>query len=338
MLGHKALRRDSGVTLIELLVAMALGLVVVLIAGAALLLARQGYDAVDSTSQIRDRQRLAAELLTRTIVQAGFEDFGAATTTFRANADETLLEPDIFGWNNAIYQMPNTRAISTNTTFTNGGRPAVCGANTTTACRNGSDVLAVRFQGVADPAHPLQSDNSVLNCAGFGETALSANKLDERGFSIFHVGVDANGEPSLRCSYYANGAWQPSVPLLEGVESFQVLYGTDGVTANTIPPATGVAQDSIADSWLRADQLSVVGNPIETRNNWRRVRAIRIGLVLRGPVGSAQQSVASTSQPLGAAYTDSANDVGSALAIPADRRLRMTSTFTVHVRNDLTTR
>ena len=110
------------------------------------------------------------------------------------------------------------------------------------------------------------------------------------------------------------------------------------MTANTIPPATGVAQDSIADSWLRADQLSVVGNPIETRNNWRRVRAIRIGLVLRGPVGSAQQSVASTSQPLGAAYTDSANDVGSALAIPADRRLRMTSTFTVHVRNDLTTR
>ena len=49
-------------------------------------------------------------------------------------------------------------------------------------------------------------------------------------------------------------------------------------------------------------------------------------------------SVASTSVPLGSAYANNTNDVGSALAIPADLRLRMTSTFTVHVRSDLTTR
>jgi type IV pilus assembly protein PilW len=89
---------------------------------------------------------------------------------------------------------------------------------------------------------------------------------------------------------------------------------------------------------LRADQLTVAGNAAATRDNWRRVRAVRIGLVLRGPVGSAQQALATTFNPLGTAYTDSANDVGSALAVSNDRRLRSVSSFTVHVRNDMTTR
>lgn len=334
------LRHQRGVTLIELLVAMGLGLLVVVIAGAALLLGRQGYDAVDSSTQIRDRQRLAIDVITRTIVQAGFEDYGSATATFRASAaDKTLLEPDIFGWNNAIYSPPGGLLLSSITSITNGNRPGKCSANDS-SCKNGSDILVVRYQGVADPANANVSDNSMLNCGGWGERGLTTNDLNERGVSIFHVDTGADGEPSLYCTYYnhTTGKWIASTPLVEGVESFQILYGTDRVTPNTPPVKDDPAQDSVAERWLRADQLSVAGNDVATRDNWRRVRAVRVGLVLRGPVGSAQQSIASTSVPLGSAYANNTNDVGSALAIPADRRLRMTSTFTVHVRSDLTTR
>lgn len=332
---------QRGVTLIELLVAMGLGLIVVVIAGAALLLGRQGYDAVDSSTQMRDRQRLAIDLITRTIVQTGFEDYGSASATFRANAaDKTLLEPDIFGWNNAIYAPPGGLLLSSIAEITNGNRPTKCGSANNTSCKNGSDILAVRYQGVAVPANANISDNTMLSCGGWGERGLTTNDLNERGVSIFHVATGADGEPSLYCAYYnhTDSKWVASTPLIEGVESFQILYGTDRVTPNTAPVADDPAQDSIAERWLRADQLSVPGNDIATRDNWRRVRAVRVGLVLRGPAGSAQQSIASTSVPLGSAYTDGTNDVGSALAVPADRRLRMTSTFTVHVRNDLTTR
>lgn len=335
------LHHQRGVTLIELLVAMGLGLLVVIIAGAALLLGRQGYDAVDSSTQIRDRQRLAIDLLTRTIVQAGFEDYGAATATFRANdPDKTLLEPDIFGWNNAIYTQPGDLLISSTTSITNDNRPTKCGSVSDTSCQNGSDILVVRYQGVADPANANKADNTMLNCGGVSERGLTTNDLNERGVSIFHVARGADGEPSLYCAYYnhTTGKWVASTPLIEGVESFQVLYGTDRVTPNAAPVANDPLQDSTAERWLRADQLSVPGNLPATRDNWRRVRAVRVGLVLRGPVGSAQQAIAGTSTPLGSAYTDSANDVGSALAVPADRRLRMPSTFTVHIRNDLTTR
>lgn len=327
-------------TLIELLVAMGLGLIVVVIAAASLLLGRQGYEAVDSSTQIRDRQRLAIELITRTIVQAGFEDYGSATATFRASAaDKTLLEPDMFGWNNAIYSPPADLLLSSITSITNGNRPGKCSLNDT-SCKNGSDILVVRYQGVTDPANANKSDDTMVNCGGWGERGLTTNDLNERGVSIFHVDTGADGEPSLYCAYYnhTTGKWIASTPLIEGVESFQILYGTDRVTPNMVPVTDDPAQDSIAERWLRADQLSVPGNDVATRDNWRRVRAVRVGLVLRGPVGSAQQSIASTSVPLGSAYADNTNDVGSALAIPADRRLRMTSTFTVHVRSDLTTR
>ena len=327
-------------TLIELLVAMGLGLIVVVIAGASLLLGRQGYEAVDSSTQIRDRQRLAIDLITRTIVQAGFEDYGSATVTFRASAtDKALLEPDMFGWNNSIYSPPGGLVLSTITNISNGNRPSKCSANDS-SCKNGSDILVVRYQGVADPANANKSDDTMLNCGGWGERGLTTNDLNERGVSMFHVGTGADGEPSLYCAYYnhTTGKWIASTPLIEGVESFQILYGTDRVTPKTVPVTDDPLQDSIAERWLRADQLSVAGNDVATRDNWRRVRAVRVGLVLRGPVGSAQQSIASTSVPLGSAYADNTNDVGSALAVPADRRLRMTSTFTVHVRSDLTTR
>lgn len=353
----KSLRRQGGFTLVELLVAMGLGLLVIAIAGGALLLGRQGFDAVDSGTQLRDKQRLAVDILTRTIVQAGFEDYATAAA-FRADFknDTTSLEPDIFGWNNAIYSKPGID-ISATTAITNGNRPGKCGSVADTSCLNGSDILVVRYQGINSPTNTAKSDNSMINCGGWGEKGLITKDLNERGASLFHVAA-VNGEPSLYCAYYdhATNDWSTSTPLIEGVESFQVLYGTDRVTPNTAPPNTAPKtvdedplMDSTAERWLRADQLTVAGNLKATRDNWRRVRAVRIGLVLRGPVGSAQQAAATTLTPLGVAYTDSANDTGAALAVPGDRRLRipsastqagvtLPSAFTVHVRNDLTTR
>lgn len=107
-----------------------------------------------------------------------------------------------------------------------------------------------------------------------------------------------------------------------------MLYGVDKVVANTAP--TGNV-DSVPDSYLRADQMTVTGNDAATLTNWRRVRSLRIGLVLRGPPGSAQSSESQTLYPLGSNY-ESTSDPGSKFTA-TDSRLRQVVTFTVQLRN-----
>jgi len=109
-----------------------------------------------------------------------------------------------------------------------------------------------------------------------------------------------------------------------------VLYGVDNVVANKAPSGN---TDSVPDQYLRADQLTVSGSSTATAGNWRRVRSLRIGMVLRGAAHSnSQQTSDSSLYPLGQI------DEKTYFTVPNDDkdRFRMTSTFTVHLRNDQT--
>lgn len=334
---HRSVLRQRGVTLVELLVALTLGLLVAIAAMATLIIGRTGFSSVDATTQLVDRERFAADTIARVVAQAGYED--QSTNPLVTRAIVARLggdpEPDLYGWNNAVYASPATLAISTATTITDGNRPGACGGISDTSCVNGSDVLLVRFQGSGSPT----ADGSMVNCRGQGERGLLTGNLNERAINVFYVARDAAGEPGLYCAYYDHGAatpaWVAGQPLVEGVESMQVLYGTDSVTPSAAPPSA--LGDTIVDRWLRADQLKVAGNAVATRENWRRVRAVRIGLVLRGPPGSAQEAVTATFNPLGSVYSHT-SDAGSILNVAADGRLRRVVNFTVHLRNDLSTK
>ena len=333
-------RYQYGVTLVELLVAMTLGLLVAIVAVSTLILSRSGYSAVDSTSQLLDRERFAVDSLSRVIAQAGFQDYSTGVLVTRAISRKLGgdPEPDLFGWNNAFYTQLNNLAISDSSgtpPITDGNRPGKCGTITDTSCVNGSDILVVRFQGSGTLAAP---DGTMLDCMGNAQPGIITGDLNERAANVLYVARDSNnGEPSLYCSYYkmSTGLWVSGQPLVEGVEAMQLLFGTDNVTAATAPTFVAGAQDTVADSWLRADQLKVAGNDVATRENWRRVRAVRVGLLLRGPVGSAQERITSTFTPLGTLYSSSA-DSGSSLNTAADGRLRRVVNFTVHLRNNLT--
>jgi type IV pilus assembly protein PilW len=80
--------------------------------------------------------------------------------------------------------------------------------------------------------------------------------------------------------------------------------------------------------------MVVAGDAAATQNNWRRVRAVRIGMIMRGPEGSAIDRAAQTLYPLGIKLV-SGDDSFSTFVAPADGRLRQEVTFTVHMRNYL---
>jgi len=334
-------RNSRGLTLIELLVAMVVGLVVVLVAVAALTIARRGFSTVDAASQLRDNARFAADLVQRVGAQAGYRDVFVAAGA--VSSDDTR-EPNVGGFDNALIDE------SAPLTTYEERDAAVPGY--------GSDVLALRYQapqlytGAADPTKAKVSDESMIDCSGNAiATVPNPNDTDagevtkafeNRIVSIFHVAIN-QGEPALMCTYSATGAapWT-TVPVIQGVENFQVLYGVDGVTPNTAP-ATTEAPD-VPDAYLRADQMVVAGNAPATRANWRRVRSIRIGMVVRSAPGATQDSDSQTYFPFGDAKASANGNRGSAFAnsndpgttfVPTpDGRLRQALSFTIHLRND----
>lgn len=326
-------RRNGGFTLIELLVAMTIGLVVVIAAAAALTVSRIGFTTVDSASQLRDSTRFAADMIQRISVQTGFRD------AFFAAASASTRPPDISGYNNAKINSTDPLNLSV--------------ARSSTEVGYGSDVLILRYQGVRiyptdkpDGTQNTETDQSMIDCAGNAPAAVpdfsDATASSTRMVSIFHVALD-QGEPSLMCTTQdpVTSVWTTS-PIAQGVENFQVLFGVDGVTAGHAPTA-GAAAPNVPSSYLRADELVVPGDAVGTAANWSRVRALRIGMVLRSAPGSAQDTSAKTFYPfgntprsstatVGTAFS-STNDPGTAFAPTPDGRLRQVSTFTIHLRN-----
>jgi type IV pilus assembly protein PilW len=318
-------RRARGLTLVELMVAMALALLVSLASLAALLSSVQGGKAVDQAAQLRDSSRFGTELVRRVALQAGFESMLINTSTREGSVrwGGGDPKPDVEGFNNALVP-----AVGDPTAAQHGSRAGGC-TGSDTSCTNGSDVLIVRHQGSSLGG---TADGSVINCAG--EPVGDAITAEQRPTSVFHVRTSASGEPTLVCSYTDAGGTVQHRELIEGVEVFQVLYGVDGVTPGSVPP-TGAAPASVVQRYLRADQITIAGNPAATRANWRRVRTLRIGMILRGPVGSA--IVRSTPQtavmyPLGELLASN-GDAFSSFTTPADGRLRQEVTFTVVLRN-----
>lgn len=327
--------KQQGFTLIELLVALAVSTVVTLAAFSALIISRQGLTAVDSAAQLRDNARFSTDLMQRLGVQTGYLSDRSISTPKQVVPDNDLtapedvcssiLAPNVCGFNNALVRAASPTGI-----------PNTRGSN----FLDGSDVLILRFQPNETASGSGVSDGSMINCAG---TPIVTPAIDsqDRVWNVLHVALGNDGEPSLFCSVGPNNPQ----PIIRGVETFQVLYGVDNVTAGVAVAANAPIANS-ANSYLRADQMLVPGNLEGTQRNWERVRSIRIGMVLRGPVGSSPvvSNANTTYFPLGTGVSAVGGDRGSALSTPADvgtifrpgadTRLRQVITFTIHLRND----
>ena len=329
--------QQRGFTMVELLVALVISLIIALAAISALTVTRQGFTTVDASSQLRDNGRFASDLIQRIAVQSGFKDIFYATQPPTPAEIAANIAPNITGFNNATSNSSDPlNSFTARTAGTDG---------------YGSDILILRYQTVklnSDPNSTL-SDKSMIDCMGNASLAAPPFRTT-RMANILHVAPSSDGELSLMCSTVdAAGVKSGPQPIIQGVENFQVLYGTDGVTANTAPSPRLAASDATypPNRYLRADQMTVTGTggAVATNDNWRRVRSIRIGMVLRGPANSAQEKIAQILYPFGkgkssstaadgSALSDAANDPGTVFSAPADGRLRQIVTFTVHLRND----
>ncbi|THC46865.1 PilW family protein [Massilia sp. Mn16-1_5] len=242
-------RKQRGMTLAELLVALAVGLGV-LLAGAALMIsANKAYVAHEDAAGIDDGGRYALALIGRAVRQGAFVDWerhGAPDKNAPAplaGLDSRSLVKTSFGIDD-----PVTSAV------------------------NGSDVLALRYPGAGKAP---DGDGSVVDCAGF-----PVHEAKE-GWSIFYVARNGDGVAELRCKYKGAANWGADA-VVAGVDGFQVLYGVD-----TDTPPDGIPNRYVNASALSALDAGLMPGERNEKTAWKRVASVRVALLLHGEKASS---------------------------------------------------
>lgn len=276
---------QRGASLIEMMLALALGGMVIA-AAAALVSSSIGMAVAQSEhADLQQRGAFAVSVLRRSLQVAGYRNWDAAAGAVSPSVPPAEL---------AIQGRDN------------------CAADLH-ACRpapNQSDLIEIRHDGAgAEPG-----DGSVLDCAG--QRVAAAQRPDALGRSrarnVFYVAISAHGEPALYCRYGTGAATGRAEALVDGVESFQVLYGVDQ------------DGDGLPNQFLAARGM--------TAAHWPRVVAVTFTLVLRGSQ-RARHDTARLRWPLfGPRYRDSD---GEFVPTQASHRPRQRFAATVILRNPL---
>lgn len=235
-------RGRRGSALVSLMIALALSTGIALAAMRLIAQSSAQYQQVEQLVLMEDQAAYAIDLIGRALQQAGHVDATQPMAALPARPFEGAVS--------AIDDATVTAAT-----------PAidvpVAGAHL------GSDVLAIRFAGDAA--------GTVINCAGFSVPLALAGAVD-KGFSIFHVALDAQDEPELRCKYRGASQWS-SQAIATGVESFQVLFGID-------TDGDGLPNDFVSASRLAALDAASVPSGLSIRT---RIVAVHLALLMRSP-------------------------------------------------------
>lgn len=218
---------QRGFTIVELMVAILIGLILMLAVSKAYLSGLGTQRAQTDVTRLNETARFAFDLLSREARKAGYRNtwqLGSTAGNFcSSNATGSLLA----GFN-----------VNSSTQTINPNAANFSGATFTVA--NSSDVLRVRYYG--------DSDGSILDCHGY--PVAQAQLVDETLFIA--QDPNNNNEPTLYCNT-TNPApavtnHPGSLPLVAGVESLQLLYGedtdSDGVV-NRYMPWGAVTADNV---------------------------------------------------------------------------------------------
>jgi type IV pilus assembly protein PilW len=307
------LRTQAGRTLIELLVAIALGLLILLGVGSLFLGANQSTRTTSSISSAEESAQIALTLLGNAIKRAGYSEIiGTGVTGVRGNL---------------LYSGPILRGCS-GVAFNNpAGNDFGC-----TGTGTAPDTLAVWFQSDSVLASPQAATE---DCLGNAVAANAANVTNAdyaarlgTNISVIRNVYFVNGG-NLQCLGNGNATAQT---LVTGVEDFRVYYGFDDTAyANAAGWALRPTGRSIRDA---ADLRDNFPDPAPGISRWDFVVSVHVCVLVRteetGVVAQAGQTYARCPQ--------SAAQAAGTAAIPtatsADGRLRRaySQVFTVRSR------
>lgn len=316
----RALLAQHGLTLIELMIAMTLGLVIMLITTGVLLSSKAAYISQNQIATVQESGRYAVQLVSRAIRQSAYPPINETGTQLLLPAETAA-------------------GIAGRDAMTLKKTSAGLQSATSNDAVDGSDILALGYFGNGMEGKA----GDMINCAGLIVPGVNGDETleSQRSWSIFFVARDSSGEPELRCKYRTENGWNADA-VVRGVESFQVLYGID---------ASG---DGIPDYFINASmvdsldqRLPLAGHnaaeralDLQRHTYWKKVRAIRFSLLMRGSEYARGDALTDVHDLFDSEYSAlfSATDKGVQIdekRLPAKEKNRIRKIFskTVYLRN-----
>lgn len=345
---------QRGIGLVEILVALLIGLIVLGAVWNVFLSSRQGYRTNDALARVQDNGRFAASLLSRELRLAGYKGLCGQDTPVNNLLDTTDPGYDavLFNLDNALLGWDDTGPTASWAAGMNGyvaGTdvllfkhagvvPGVTADGNTPA--NANAISLTTESGI--PAATIVVVSDVLGCDMF-QNRSSANATNlargagggtpgnvNPGGNDFSHAYDGDMEiNTFRSGLYYVGAGNDGRPALRRMR-FDAGSGNDELVADGVEDMQIVyGEDTNGDRrverYCRADAIA----------DWNAVVAVRVTLL----VGNADAGVLSEQQVLeyddGAADPDGACDPVEIAPDTTDLRLRQVFTTTVALRNRL---
>lgn len=322
--------RQLGVTLVELLVSMAIGLVIALASTMAYLAVRNTANATDAVSRMNEDGKLALDMLSREIQMAGFYPAaitGAATPNLRGtfsnikNAAAPAYDQGIFGCSGGKF-LPATAACETPVAeasdsivlnyFSASGVTDLGTGNISVSrdCINGNLNQDPVNAALAAGQPMFVSSRFAINSTTYSQASSGgAGNASSKDITTGSLSCNGNG---------INPDGNTYQPVFEGVSQMVIRYAVhDGVLGET-PRRFYTATE--------VNALPVVND----LNPWQRVAAVRVCLLMESLTGGRNDTAVGVSKT----YLDCN---GETVTQPAtDRRLLKALTRVIAVRNQLT--
>ena len=316
---HSHTHLASGRTLIELLIAMVIGLVIM---GAALAIYSSttgSSRSSEAAARLNENATITLGILQQQLRLGGYSSIvGSPTYVIRKN----FTGPGIRGCTGG---------------FSGSSATATFAAITCNDDATKSDALVVRYEADISNTNPITNASGTVlpsNCVSEGITATTASEatstlagavvlpsytLADNRYYIKTVGTPSGG-PELYCTgstgLAGSVAFSRPVPIMEGVERIEVTYGVAVSATGTVTTAYMAAQ--AIDTAYVADT-----------NRWNRVISARICLQVRSTDTSDKTSVSTLST------TNKYYDCSNAQQTSTDGYLRRTYTSTVLLKNKI---
>ncbi|MBI3729875.1 MAG: PilW family protein [Burkholderiales bacterium] len=306
---------SKGRTLIEVMIAMAIGLVISLAVTSLFVSNSQTYRIFDDKSLMEEDGRMALNILAVHVRQAGYGNLMNSGFQADSGGGSTDYNPGVIAANEAVRGCTGGFVSET-------GDPTQCNNTSTTP-----DAFLIKYVASGDNTNSVSASGVAVPTDCLGQTIASSASGTYIVENRFYVA--SNPSTSRRELYCAgNGGVGFGVtplnagqPFMENVVDMKITYGYDQQgtkSANSFFSAASLESPTVPEPMSNGALVDQTINPWETK--WGRVVSAKICLVMR----SANDNLT----PAPTKYTDCSGTVVTA----TDKRLYTTFSTVVALR------